>query len=335
MKCLVVVRPRAEICSGNLLAMTPGTSLRYRERMPPVIPEPLLLRCAKVELAIYRWPEPRVGRPALLLAHGTGFCGPVWHNIAEAFASDFTVYAFDRRGHGASSKPADGYHFADFAQDAIGLIDGLQLHGAYAIGHSAGATDLLLAAAQRPTAFHAIFAIEPTMMNPTAAEQRPELQATREERLQGAGRRRATFLSYEQLFEHYRERPAFRNWQPDALHAYLRYGFEQLPDGSVSLRCAPELERAMLAHIFAAMDGTYRGDARGIPFAQLAQVRCPTRISTTEGSQPIFKRMAEEARKALPSASAYQFEGVGHMVAQVRPELAIDALRRFWSELVS
>ena len=303
--------------------------------MSSSIPEPFLLRCAELELAIYRWGEPRAGRAALLLTHGTGFCGPVWRTIAEAFASELVVYAVDRRGHGASSKPADAYHFADFAEDTVGVIDGLQLQGAYAIGHSAGATDLLLAAAQRPTAFRCIFAMEPTMMHPTTPEQRPELQATREERLQGAGRRRASFPSYEQLFEDYRGRPAFRNWQPDSLRAYVRYGFEQQPDGSVSLRCAPALERAMLAHIFAAMDGTYRGDARGIPFGLLSQVRCPTRISTTESSQPIYKHMAEEARRALPNASAHHFEGVGHMVAQVQPALAIDALQRFWAELAS
>jgi pimeloyl-ACP methyl ester carboxylesterase len=45
--------------------------------------------------------------------------------------------------------------------------------------------------------------------------------------------------------------------------------------------------------------------------------------------------MAEEARRALPNASAHHFERVGHMVAQVQPDLAIEALRRFWAELAS
>ncbi len=41
-----------------------------------------------------------------------------------------------------------------------------RLRDAYAVGHSAGATDILLAAAQRPEAFARIFAIEPTVMDP-------------------------------------------------------------------------------------------------------------------------------------------------------------------------
>jgi len=291
-----------------------------------------VLRRGSIELAIYRWGEPRAGRPALLLSHGTGFCGPVWRSVAEAFASEFVAYAIDRRGHGASSKPADAYHFADFAQDIAGIIDELQLEGAYAVGHSAGATDLLLAAAQRPRAFRCIFAMEPTVMNQTAPKQRPLLQATREERLRRVARRRAVFPSFEQLFEDYRARPAFRDWQPELLQAYVRYGFEQQPDGSVSLRCAPQLEQAMLAHIFAAMDGTYRGDASGLPFGLLSQVRCPTCVATTEGSQPIFKEMAEEARQSLPDATAHHFAGVGHSVVQVKPDTVVLATRRFWAE---
>jgi pimeloyl-ACP methyl ester carboxylesterase len=283
-----------------------------------------------IRLAVYRWGEPRLGRPAVLLTHGTGFCGPVWNAVAENLASDFVVYAFDRRGHGASSKPADAYDFADFAEDATSVIDGLQLEGAYAVGHSAGATDLLLASAQRPKAFRCIFAMEPTAMDPTAPEQRVELQQTRDERLEGAGRRRAVFDSFDAVVEHYRTRGVFRTWRPELLEAYVRHGFEQREDGSVSLQCTPEIERAMLTHIFKAMDGSYGGDHRGNPFELLARIRCPTCIATTEGSQPIYKQMADAARACIAGASAHHFPGVGHTVAQVQPEAVSLAARRFW-----
>jgi pimeloyl-ACP methyl ester carboxylesterase len=248
--------------------------------MPDRIPEPIVLQNGETRLAVYRWGRPSASRPALLLMHGTGFCGPVWRSVAEAFASDFVVYAVDRRGHGASSKPADAYHFADFAEDTVAIIDALPLRGAYAIGHSAGATDVLLAAVSRPDAFRCLFAMEPTAMDPAQSGHRTERDdESREERLAVAARRRSTFASFDEVLERYRTRPAFRAWQPELLEIYIRRGFEQRESGSVSLRCTPELERAMLDHIFRAMDGSYRGDARGNPFATLDRIRRPTRIA--------------------------------------------------------
>jgi len=71
-------------------------------------------------------------------------------------ASDYTVYALDRRGHGDSHKPAaDRYHFLDFAEDVCAVIETLGLSNIYGIGHSAGATDLLLAAKLNPHMLHA------------------------------------------------------------------------------------------------------------------------------------------------------------------------------------
>jgi pimeloyl-ACP methyl ester carboxylesterase len=293
------------------------------------IPEPFTLHNAAIKLAIYRWGDAHVGRPAVLLTHGTGFCGPVWQAVAEALAREFVVYAIDRRGHGASSKPADAYHFADFAQDTVRIIDELQLEAAYAIGHSAGATDLLLAAALRPQAFRCIFAMEPTAMDTSAPGPRAEAH---DQRMARAARRRATFESFDAVFEHYRSRPVFRAWQPELLQAYVRHGFESQPDGTVSLRCTPDIELAMLTHIASVMNGSYTGDSRGNPFETFDRISCPIRIATTEGSQPIFKQMAAAAKQRIAHASAHHFDGVGHNVAQMRPDVVVSAARAFWAE---
>jgi pimeloyl-ACP methyl ester carboxylesterase len=296
------------------------------------IPEPFSLEHAGIRLAVYRWgepPKPGHGRPALLMSHGTGFCAAVWQSVAESLAADFVVYAIDMRGHGASSKPASAYHFADFAADITAIIDELQLSAAYAIGHSAGATDLLLAAVERPNAFRSIFAMEPTML--VAAMPGSEV-TEHDERLETAKRKRAKFASYDDAFEHYRTRGIFRGWQPKLLRAYVCYAFESQPDGSVSPLCTPEIELAILTPIVQAMAGTYRGDARGNPFDALDRVRCPTLITTTERSLPIFKHMAEAAKQRIPHASPHQFEDVGHCVAQVQPDAVAALARRFWAE---
>ncbi|WP_456683800.1 alpha/beta fold hydrolase [Bradyrhizobium sp. S3.14.4] len=91
---------------------------------------------ADTEIAMLQWGES--GRPPALLVHGTGFVADVWDEVARELASSYTVYALDRRGHGASHKP-DAYHFLDYAEDVCRVIDALDLRDVYGIGHSAGA----------------------------------------------------------------------------------------------------------------------------------------------------------------------------------------------------
>ena len=110
------------------------------------------------------------GKPPALLLHGTGFVAEVWDDVARELASRLHVYALDRRGHGDSHKPAaDRYHFQDFAEDVCRVIEALDLSDIYGIGHSAGATDLLLAAKLLPARFSRLFVMEPTVMDPRAA----------------------------------------------------------------------------------------------------------------------------------------------------------------------
>ena len=105
--------------------------------------------------------------------HGTGFVAEVWDDVARELASDYSVYALDRRGHGDSHKPAaNRYHFQDFAEDVCTAIEALDLSNIYGIGHSAGATDLLLAAKLKPARFSRLFVMEPTVMDPRAARRR-------------------------------------------------------------------------------------------------------------------------------------------------------------------
>ncbi|MHC4048654.1 alpha/beta fold hydrolase [Bradyrhizobium sp. 25ACV] len=108
------------------------------------------------------------GKPPALLVHGTGFVADVWDEVARKLASAYTIYALDRRGHGASHKPG-AYHFLDYAEDVCRVVDALELRNIYGIGHSAGAPDLLLAAKLLPGRFTRLFVMEPAVMDPRAA----------------------------------------------------------------------------------------------------------------------------------------------------------------------
>src|SRR5882757_4702064 len=158
-------------------------------------------------IAMLQWGES--GKPPALLLHGTGFVADVWDEVARDLASTYTVYALDRRGHGASHKPC-AYHFLDYADDVCRVIDALELRNIYGIGHSAGATDLLLAAKLRPEHFARLFVMEPTVMDPRAA--RPDgscLSDGARNAVQGVLRRQAEFGSADAAFQRFRAAPAF------------------------------------------------------------------------------------------------------------------------------
>ncbi|MBR0788135.1 alpha/beta hydrolase [Bradyrhizobium manausense] len=279
------------------------------------------------EIAMLQWGES--GKPAALLVHGTGFVADVWDEVARELASTHTVYALDRRGHGASHKPAT-YHFVDFADDICRVIDALGLRQVYGVGHSAGATDLLLAAKMLPGCFTRLFVMEPTVMNPKAArDPSAGLSEQSLSRAQGALRRQAEFDSADAVFERYRAAPAFADWTETSLWAYVRHGFTSLDNGRIRLCCTPEIESAMLRPIYEAMEQVYIGDARGNPFAWFSEVACPVMVTTAETSWPIYKEMASRARALIPHARTLVFEGAGHCVAQEAPAMVVQAVREF------
>ena len=286
-------------------------------------------------IAVARWGDADASKPPALLVHGTGFVAEVWDEIAHELARGYTVYGIDRRGHGASHKPAaDRYHFLDFASDVRAVIEALDLQDIFGVGHSAGATDLLLAARLKSGRFSRLFVMEPTMMDPRAARAGAGLSEKGAASVLGTLRRQPEFDSAIAAFTRYRAAPAFADWSEHALWSYVRHGFEAQPDGRVRLLCRPDIEAAMLRPIYEAMEQVYAGDERGNPFASLAAIECPVRVATAGKSWAIYKEMAARAVSLIPGASQWTFDGVGHCVAQEAPELLLQALADFETEIV-
>jgi pimeloyl-ACP methyl ester carboxylesterase len=210
------------------------------------------------------------------------------------------------------------------------VIDTLKLRDVYGIGHSAGATDLLLAAKLRPESFTRLFVMEPTVMNPhVACDPSAGLSDESLSRVQGALRRQAEFDNPDAVFKRYRAAPAFADWTETSLWAYVRHGFTRLANGRVRLCCTPDIESAILRRIYEAMEQVYTGDARGNPFAWLAEIECPVTVTTAEKSGPIYKEMASRAVSLIPHARALAFDGVGHCVAQEAPAAVVRAVREY------
>jgi non-heme chloroperoxidase len=77
--------------------------------------------------------------PTVVLVASLGMNSDQWqYNVADLVASGHRCVAFDRRGHGRSDRPRDGYTFARLADDVAVVMDALDIRDATLVGHSLG-----------------------------------------------------------------------------------------------------------------------------------------------------------------------------------------------------
>lgn len=80
--------------------------------------------------------------PPIVLVHALGMNSDQWqYNIADLIASGYRCIAFDRRGHGRSDRPRDGYTYSRLVDDLAAVMDALDVRDATVVGHSFGALE--------------------------------------------------------------------------------------------------------------------------------------------------------------------------------------------------
>ena len=204
------------------------------------IPAPELVHVADgVELALHRLGG---AGPPLLFVHATGFNGRTYGPFTDRLAEQFTVWAPDLRAHGWSPPPAGrDFLWTTLARDLLAVTDHLGIAAGEldCVGHSIGAATLLLADAQRPGTIRRMYGYEPVVWRAEEVfgpGENPLIAVTTN--------RREVFASRGEVFERFASRPPFGGVRADALHSYIMNGFEDLPDGTVRLRCRAADEAA-------------------------------------------------------------------------------------------
>lgn len=281
----------------------------------------------------FEWPPQREasGKTALL-THGNSLDAASWWMVGPILAAaGYRVLSLDRRGHGLSETvdtgPDSGYEFLDYTEDILAIVDALSLNEVYLIGHSAGGTELLLAAALDPTAFSRVFVFEPTLSFPAAPD--ATLPESAREQILKAGEKAKSYESVDAYRERTLRRPPFSLFQPEVLAAHIEHGFDHHEDGSIHCRCTAEIERKGLRPIMEAMHDCYHGDARGEPFHLLSEIRTPTVIATAGASMPIYGKMAAVGLDLIPDAENFHFPEYNHCVPMEAPEAAARAILDF------
>lgn len=283
----------------------------------PVVTTTSLRRPDGGRLALHRWGTPPPSAPPVLLAHATGFHGRVWAPVAAGLlTAGWAPVSFDFRGHGGSDPSPDGtYAWSEFAEDVAVVLDALgpATSGLVAAGHSKGAAALLLAELARPGRVGRLWCFEPIIF--PALEPLPPAENPLSV---GARKRRAVWASREEAYASYASRPPFDVLHPDALAAYVDWGFADRSDGQVELRCAPEHE----ARIY------MMGGNHGL-YARLGAITTPTLVVAGERTNAIVPALAADLADRLPHGRLEVWEGRGHFGPLEDPDRAVRSLIAF------
>lgn len=256
--------------------------------------------------------------PTLVFAHATGFHGRVWEPLAHALADDFHCVAIDLSGHGDTPLPSpaeDGLDWAIFGDDVLATLDGLVGEGpVFGVGHSKGGAALVLAEQARPGAFAALYLFEPIVFPPREPGT-PAVDPADHPLAIGARKRREVFASRDEAYENYASKPPLAALHPEALRAYVDHGFEDLPDGTVRLKCRGLNESA-----------TYAGSTSHDAFSHLDAVACPVTVACgDDGGMPALN--AADVAEAIPGGRLEQVADVGHFGPLEDPVQFADRIR--------
>jgi non-heme chloroperoxidase len=82
------------------------------------------------------------GRPVVFV-HGWAVSSDIWQYQMLALAREARCIAYDKRGHGRSSDPGQGYDYDTFADDLAAVLDHYDLHDAVLVGHSMGPGEIV------------------------------------------------------------------------------------------------------------------------------------------------------------------------------------------------
>jgi pimeloyl-ACP methyl ester carboxylesterase len=263
--------------------------------------------------------------PPVVLLHGWPQHWWIWRKVIPALAEDRRVICPDLRGFGWSEAPRGRYEVQGFADDALALLDALELDQVELIGHDWGGYAgflLCLTAPERVRHYLGLGIVHPWFEPPKpspAALQRTAYQFILATPGLGSGVLRFA--------------PGFvRLVLTKGAHPDMRWTREELDCFAESVR-SPDHARAssqvyrsfLLRELPRLKKGHYRSQRLTVPTRVLAGVADPViRADILAGFEPYADDMGVEI-----------VEGCGHFVAEEKPELVVERARELFGPVSS
>ena len=267
----------------------------------------------------------RAAERTFILMHGFGASTFSWRDQLELLSDRGRVIAFDRPAFGLTERPMppypgeNPYSFDANARQLIGMMDALGIRNAVLVGHSAGGAAAVYAAATYPTRVEALVLVAPAVYEarsvPTFASALLRTPQARRvgplfvRRIAGEGADDFIRSAYadpgqvtEEVLEGYRRPLAAENWD----RALWEFTAAPRPRSAADV---------------------------------IDDVRAPTLVVTgdadtfvaPENSRRVYETLADSG--AVDDVSIEEFEGVGHLPHEERPEQFATEVFRFVDRL--
>jgi pimeloyl-ACP methyl ester carboxylesterase len=283
------------------------------------------------KISIAGWDYGGTGKPIALLHHANGFCGGTWELVARRLINHYNVIAIDARGHGdsyAGDVPAD-YDWDFFVDDLLAVAKILLKQSQYknidlGIGSSFGGIITAAAEAKQPGLFKRIALLDPPIHPTPLLVERFHLDIepvnpVKSVLVAQTLKRRTHWPSLDEPRTSWRHKGMFANWSDEAFELYLAECLKVAQDGSVSLKCDPEVE----AHIFETT-----GSLDVMQYAPFVEI--PVLYARAQTGH-----VPAEFCKELAGLFKYgQYEEIrgGHILPLENPALVVDRLLSFTSK---
>jgi len=225
---------------------------------------------------------------------------PIVDRLREA-APDLGMIIWDSAAHGESAAGSPPYDWWTFGEDVLAIVDSFDFPRRVAVGHSMGAAALAMAEILRPGSFAGLVLIEPITFPPPSGRVDHAL-------VEGALRRRGTFVSRESAMQNFASKSIFGRWDERVLDRYVTGGLKESADGW-SLRCLPEHEAEV-----------YRGGPAHGAYDRLDEINAPVLLLAGEHSATHGYEFVDELRSRLSEGSSVIVPEAGHFLPMEKPD---------------
>jgi pimeloyl-ACP methyl ester carboxylesterase len=133
-----------------------------------------------------------------------------------------------------------------------------------------------------------------------------------------ARRRRSIWDSPEQMIGRLREGTPLRHWREDFLRAYVEHGTRPRDDGTIELKCPPDIEAQV-----------YEMSGRHEAWERLADLGPPTLLLVGESSEMWGGDWREAAAALMPDGRVEVIADAGHFFPMERPDVTLERVLAF------
>ncbi|KAI8876063.1 alpha/beta-hydrolase [Backusella circina FSU 941] len=265
---------------------------------------------------------------AFLFSHSNGFhkesCHPLMRRLKDHLRSlreydstDIHMVAWDARNHGDSARINEGkfsktYRWFDNAMDTISVIDEYNLKSYdqfFGVGHSFGATSMIIAEFFFPNTFTGLYVTEPVMQDNYIDRELRDMSP-----LLLSRKRRDEWPNREACYKALAPRPFWKELHPEVLENFVQYALYDTDKGTVKLKCPPEQEY----HVF--NNSTY---STTTAHRSLRQITIPIHFVYALASSFIAPEDAATVTNLNPKQITLDFVEGTHMVPNETPDILV------------